>query len=142
MRRSILVAAALLAAVALSACGGSDENPTAPKTAPDLAANFNQPFDARGADPAWGLRIRGLQFTLDRPNQPNLAGTAPGATISAHSASWMVTLPDKQTMKVSLYASPCTDRATGAVYPFSAEVLPPSSAPLNGCAGRPAGTKP
>jgi len=131
MRRLILLAAAL----ALSACGGSDKDPGLAPAAPDTAANFNQPLDARGADPAWGLTIRGLQFTLQRPNQPDLVGAAPGAVIDAHSASWTATLADKQTMRVSLYASPCKDRATGLVYPFSAEVQLPSG-PLTGCAGK------
>jgi len=139
MRRLPLLAAALLAgAAALSACGGSDnKDPGVAPAVPDVAANFNGPIDARGADPAWGLKIRGLQFTVDRPNQPTLTGTAPGAVIDAHSASWTVTLADKQTMKVSLYASRCTDRASGATYPFSAEVILPSGS-LNGCAGKPA----
>ena len=43
MRRSIL-----LAALALVACG-PETNPDAPNLAPDTAANFNQPIDARGA---------------------------------------------------------------------------------------------
>jgi uncharacterized membrane protein len=42
-------------------------------------------------------------------------------------------------MKVSLFASPCSD-AAGATYPFSAEVLLRDSTPLTGCAGKPAAT--
>ena len=136
MRRLIV-----LSALALCACGGSDKDPDAPVAAPDVAANFSQPIDARGADPAWGLKIRGLQFTLDRPRQPDIVGTAPGATINPHAAAWIARLPSGQTMTVSLYASACTDVATGAVYPFSAEVLLPNTAPLNGCAGKPAAAK-
>ena len=139
MRRLIVVSAVLLVgAGALSACGGSDTNPNAPVAAPDVAANFSQPIDARGADPAWGLKIRGLQFTLQRPNQPDVVATAPGATLTAHSAAWSATLANGQTMKVNLYASPCADAARLATYPFTAEVLLPAAAPLNGCAGKPA----
>jgi len=133
MRRSIL-----LAALALAACG-PQTNPDAPSVVADTAANFNQPIDARGADPSWGLKIRGLQLTLERPGQPTVMATAPGATIDAHSAVWTASLPNRQTMKVSVYASPCTDPATGTTYPFAAEVLLPDAAPLDGCAGKPAG---
>jgi len=132
MRRSIV-----LAALALGACS-PDTNPDASKAAPDVAANFNQPLDARGSEPTWSLRIRGLQLTLDRPGQPLLVATAPGATIDAHSAVWSATLPNQQVMKVSVYASPCTDTGTGVTYPFAAEVLLPDAAPLDGCAGKPA----
>jgi uncharacterized membrane protein len=41
-------------------------------------------------------------------------------------------------MKVTLYASPCSDDASGATYNFSAEVVLPDSSPLTGCGGPPA----
>jgi uncharacterized membrane protein len=132
MRRFIV-----LIALALGACGGPEKEPGGPM-APDTAANFSQPIDARGVDPAWGLTIRGQTLTLDRPNQPVLVGTAPGAVIQPHAASWTATLPNGQTMKVSVYASVCEDPASGTSYPFSAEVSLPGAAPLNGCAGKPA----
>ncbi|MFI4964692.1 MAG: hypothetical protein ACHP9T_04920 [Caulobacterales bacterium] len=127
MRRFIV-----LSALALCACGG-DKNPSAPPRDSDLASNFSHPIDARGADPDWGLKIRGLQLTLDRPNQPDLVGQAPGAVIEPHEASWTAALPNGQAMKVSVYASPCTDNATGAAYPFAVEVLLAGATPLNGC---------
>jgi uncharacterized membrane protein len=135
MRRLIVLAALGLS---LSACGGSDTDPDAPKPHPDTASNFAQPIDARGGDPAWGLKIRGQQLTLNRPNQPDLVATAPGAVIDPHSAAWTATLPSGQTMKVSVYASACADAASGTSYPFSVEVLLPDAAPLNGCATHPA----
>lgn len=135
MRRLIVLTALGLS---LSACGGSDTDPNAPKPHPDNASNFSQPIDARGGDPVWELKIRGQQLTLNRPNQPDLVGTAPGAVIDPHSAAWTATLPSGQTMKVSVYASACTDLASGTSYPFSAEVLLPNAAPLNGCATTPA----
>lgn len=131
----------VVAALALSACGGGDKDPNAPVAAPDLAANFSQPIDARGGDPAWGLKIRGQQLTLNRPNQPDLVGTAPGATIQAHEASWNATLPDGAIMKVSVYASTCAD-AAGTSYPFAVEVSLPGAAPFSGCGGPPAARKP
>jgi uncharacterized membrane protein len=126
-----------LAALALSACG-KDTNPDAQPTIPDTASNFAQPFDARGADPDWGLTIRNNQIRFTRPGQPDLAGAAPGVTVKDHSASWAVALPDRRTMTVSLYASTCTDAKSGATYAYAAEVVLPDAAPLNGCAGAPA----
>jgi uncharacterized membrane protein len=140
MRRATVIpalSALALSAMALSACGGGDKDPNAPVKAPDVAANFTQPLDARGTEPAWGLKIRGLQFILNRPNQADLVATAPGAVLTPHSASWEAVLPNGQTMKVSLFASQCSDGA-GATYPFSAEVLLRDSTPLTGCAGKPA----
>jgi uncharacterized membrane protein len=135
MRRLIL-----LAALALGACGKSDSDidPGRRPTQPDVAANFSQPIDARGAQPPWGLKIRGLQMTLDRPNQPDVVATAPGAVITAHTASWTAQLPDGRAMKINVYASVCSDGVSEAKYPFAAEVVLPDAAPLNGCAGPPA----
>jgi uncharacterized membrane protein len=127
----------VVAALALSACGGGDKDPNASPAAPDVAANFSQPIDARGVDAAWSLKINGQQLTLQRPNQPDLVGTAPGAVIQAHQASWTATLPDGQTMKVNAYASACTDAANGVNYPFSVDVALPDAAPLDGCGGKP-----
>jgi uncharacterized membrane protein len=79
------LAAPLVAALALSACG--KDRPESHPTPVDTASNFAQPLDARGSDPEWGLKIRGQQVTLTRANQPDLTGTAPGAVIQDHSAT-------------------------------------------------------
>jgi uncharacterized membrane protein len=139
MRRLIVLAALALGCGALGACGGSDSDQQGRRpTLPDVAANFSQPIDARGADPQWGLKIRGVQMTLDRANQPDVVAVAPGAVITAHTATWTAKMPDGRAMKVSVYASPCSDGASEAKYPFAAEVVLPDAAPLNGCAGPPA----
>jgi uncharacterized membrane protein len=138
MRRPISIAVSVLAALALGACGGAKSNPDSHPTLADTASNFTQPFDARGADPDWGLKIRGQQIVLARPGLPDMTGVASGATIKAHSASWAAALPNRQIMTVSLYASACTDAQSGATYAFSAEVVPPDATPLSGCAGPPA----
>jgi uncharacterized membrane protein len=132
MRRLIV-----LAALGLCACGDDGQGASQPAPA-DVASNFNGPIDARGADPQWGLKIRGLEFTLERPNAPNLVGKAPGTALSAHTATWTATLANGQQMTVNLYGSPCTVPASGTTYPFSAEVLLPDARPLSGCAGQPA----
>ncbi|MGZ3376616.1 MAG: hypothetical protein ACXU8S_08455 [Phenylobacterium sp.] len=135
MSRLISRAVPVLAAMTLSAC--SDDKPPSTAPPPDVASNFAQPFDAGGSNPDWALKIRGQQITLTRAGGPDLAGTAPGAMIRAHSATWTTALPDHQTMKVSLYASNCVDPGSGASYGFSAEVTLPDAAPLSGCAGPP-----
>jgi len=139
MRRLIVLPALAPILLGLSACGGPEKDPNGP-TPPDVAANFSQPIDARGTEPAWGLKIRGTQLALDRPGQPSLVVTAPGAVITPHEASWTATLASGQAMKVTVYASACSDPA-GTTYPFSAEVELPDSAPLTGCAGPPAAPK-
>ncbi len=136
MRRLIV-----LAALALGACGGGGGDQGRPPAPPDVASNFAQPLDARGNVPQWGLRIRGQQLTLDRPNQPDLVVTAPGAEITAHTASWTAKLPDGRAMQVKLYASPCSDGSSDLRFPFAAEVQLPDTAPLSGCAGAPAGKR-
>jgi uncharacterized membrane protein len=139
MRRSIFLAVPMLGALALGACGGKGDTSDSHPPSPDTASNFAQPFDARGEDPDWSLTIRGQQIVLSRPNRPDMAGAAPGATVKDHAASWAAALPNRQIMTVSLYASTCTDAQSGATYPFSAEVVLPDSTPLSGCAGPPAG---
>jgi uncharacterized membrane protein len=61
--------------------------------------------------------------------------------IQAHTASWNGKLPDGQAVTVSLYASPCSEGASAATYPFTAEVVLPDST-LSGCAGKPAAAAP
>ena len=135
-----MLVAPILALGALGACG--KDKPESHPTPPDTPSNFAQPLDARGSDPDWGLKIRGQQITLSRAGRPDLAGAAPGASIQDHSATWTAVLPDHRTMKVSLYASNCTDAASGATYAYSAEVTLPDASPLSGCAGPAAGGGP
>jgi uncharacterized membrane protein len=140
MPRQIVPAAslaAILTAAALSACGGGNDSDGKP-SAPDVAANFARPLDARGGEPAWDLTIRGTTLTLSQPNQPPLTVTAPGAVIQAHKASWTAALPDGRSMTVTFYASSCADPASGVTYPFSVEAQLPGAAPLDGCGGPPA----
>jgi uncharacterized membrane protein len=136
----MLPAAALLTALALTACGKApDPNDRPPP--PDVAANFNGPLDAWGGDPAWSLKIRGQQLTLSRTDQPDITVTAPGATIQAHSASWTGSLANGQSLTVNVYDSACIDAQSGASYPFVTEVELPNTTPLDGCGGPPAGAK-
>ncbi|THD71719.1 hypothetical protein [Phenylobacterium sp.] len=123
----------------LCACNKEKETENgAPPLPPDAAVNFSQPIDAHGGDPAWTLTVRGTQLTLVRPGQPDVTAKALGATITSHSAAWTAALPDGQTMKVSLYASPCVEGAGSRGWPMAAEVALSGASPLGGCAG-PAG---
>ena len=125
---------------ALGACGGKggDDSEAKPPT-PDTPSNFIQPLDAHGASPAWSLKVRGTQLSVTRYAEAEMTAVAPGADIQLHSANWTGTLPNGQTMKVTLYASPCTDVASGRIYPYVAEVDLPDATPLSGCGG-PAGS--
>lgn len=126
-----------LAALALAACGPDKPDPLA-RTQPDVAANFNQPLDARGVDPAWGMKIRGTQLTINRPGQADVVVTAPGAVITRDEASWTAPMRDGRPVKISLYASACSDGTSDLRYAFSAELDLPDSSPMSGCAGPPA----
>ena len=137
MRRLTLLA---VTALALSACGKAQE-PMAPGPPPEAVINAGQPMDAVGVDPAWGLKIRGLQFTFDRPGQPQIVATAPGAVIQPGEVSWAAATPDGQSLKVHLYSSLCSDGVSDTRYSFSAEVTLPDGALLAGCAGPPAVAK-
>jgi len=139
MRALIAFPVLAVATLALCACGGKDE-PSHPPP-PDPVSNFTTPMSAQGADPEWSLKIRGGQLTLSRPDRTDVIATTPGPTATPHSATWTGTLPSGQTMTVSLFASACTDAHSGASLTFSAEVVLPDTAPLDGC-GETAGAMP
>jgi uncharacterized membrane protein len=123
--------------VLLAACSGKSDREQRPP-APDVAANFSGPLDARGTDPAWGLTVRGTTLSLTRPNQADMTLTAPGAVISAHQASWTAKTSDGRSLTATFYASACSAPASSAAYPFTVEVDLPGQAPLSGCGGPPA----
>jgi uncharacterized membrane protein len=128
MRRLIL-----LAALGLAACGKA-EAPTPPAPPADAAIDVRRPMDASGLDPAWALKIRGPQFTLDRPGEPQIVATAPGAVIQPGKASWTAVTGDGRSLKVNLYSSACSDGASEVRYSYSAEVILPDGSLLAGCA--------
>lgn len=136
--RRRLLAALIPLSLALAACGGKDPSKDNDPPPPDLASNFAGPIDGLGVAPDWSLRIRGTQLTVSRTGQPEFAGVAPGAEITAHTASWTAKLRDSRSMTVKLYGSPCTVTIDGPSYPMAVEIDLPGSAPLSGCAG-PAG---
>jgi len=121
-----------LLALALCACGKAEE-PQPPAPPPDAVIDVRRPMDASGLDPAWALKIRGLQFTVDRPGEPQIVATAPGAVIQPGKVSWTATTPDGHSLKVNLYSSPCSDGASEVQYSYSAEVTLPDGSLLAGC---------
>jgi uncharacterized membrane protein len=120
--------------LALCACS-KDKESAKDRPVPDVALNFSQPIDAHSSEAGWTLKVRGTQLTLSQPNQPDLVANAPGAVITAHSAVWTAAMANGQTMKVSLYGSPCVETLGGPSWPMAAEVTLPGSSPLGGCAG-------
>lgn len=120
--------------LALCACG-KEKEPAADHPTPDVALNFSQPIDAHNSEAGWTLKVRGTQLTLSRPGQPDLVANAPGAVITAHSAAWTAAMANGQTLKVSLYGSPCVETLGGPSWPMAAEITLPGSSPLGGCAG-------
>jgi len=122
----------LISALALTACGKAEE-PMPPSRPADAVIDVRRPMDAAGLDPAWSLKIRGLQFTLDRPGQPQIVATAPGAVIQSGKASWDAATVDGHSLKVSLYSSICSDGVSEVRYSYSAEVTLPDGSLLAGC---------
>ena len=122
----------LISVLALTACGKPEE-PMPPSRPADAAIDVRRPMDAAGLDPAWSLKIRGLQFTLDRPGQPQIVATAPGAVIRPGKASWDAATADGHSLKVSLYSSICSDGVSEVRYSYSAEVTLPDGSLLAGC---------
>ena len=127
----------VVALLALAACSPKPAPPAAP-AAPVKAADgdFSKPMEARGTEPFWALSIQGTTLTLTRPDQPVLTATAPGAVIQPDQASWTGKMADGQEMKVTLYASACSDGMSGHAYGFTAEVDLPGKSPLSGCADK------
>jgi uncharacterized membrane protein len=130
----------MVALLALAACGPKPAPPAAPAApaAPVKAASgdFSKPMEARGTEPFWALSIQGTTLTLTRPDQPVVTAIAPGAVIQPNQASWTGKMADGQEMKVTLYASACSDGMSDHTYGFAAEVDVPGGSPLSGCADK------
>ena len=125
---------AFVALAALAACSPKPvEKPPVP-TPKTVVGDYSRPLDARGTEPFWNVAIRGTTLTLTRPDQPILIATAPGAVIQPGHAAWTGKTSDGRELKVSLYASTCSDNMSDHVYPYTAEVDVPGESPLNGCA--------
>ena len=121
------------ALLALAACSSKPEPaPPAPPTV--TVSDFSKAMDARGTEPFWALSIRGTTLTLTRPNHPLLTATAPGAVIQPNQAAWTGKAPGGGDLKITLYASSCSDGMSDRIYAYSAEVEVAGEAPLSGCA--------
>lgn len=143
MRHALISAALLLAACQPQSPDGEAAPPPADAPAPAEAlspaqpgvSDFSQPMTARGTEPFWAVRIDGTAFTLLRPDAPELAFTAPGATIIPGRAEWQAKAADGQTLKVTLYVSECSDGMSDLRYPMTAEVEFAGET-LRGCAAK------
>jgi uncharacterized membrane protein len=128
-----------LTVVALLALAACSPKPTPPAPAPVKAAadsDFSKPMEARGTEPFWALSIQGRTLTFTRPDQPVVTAIAPGAAIQPNQASWTGKMADGQTLKVTLYASACSDGMSDHAYGYTAEVDVPGQNPLSGCADK------
>ena len=133
----------LALAVALAACQprpADDARPAAPPAAaqePPVAtvSDFSQPMTARGNEPFWAVRIEGTTLTLLRPDHPDAAYKAPGATILPGVASWEAKAADGRVLKLRLFVSPCSDGMSDHAYPMTAEVEADGET-LRGCAAK------
>lgn len=126
----------MLALLALTACGPKPEPAPAPAAPRVAVSDFSQPMDARGTEPFWSLAVRGTTLTLTRPDHPTLTATAPGAAIQPNQASWTGKTPAGGELKVTLYASTCSDGMSNHIYPYAAEVDAPGESPMSGCADK------
>ena len=126
---------AVIALVALAACSPKPVAKPPPAAPPKtVVGDFSRPLDARGMEPFWAVAIRGTTLTLTRPDQPIVIATAPGAVIQPNQASWTGKTSDGRELKITLYASICSDGMSDHVYPYTAEVDVPGASPLSGCA--------
>ena len=130
---------ASIALLGLAGCGEKPA-PAAPAADPALAqdpsqrvSDFSQPMTARGNEPFWALVMNGTNFTLKRPDHPDVAFTTPGAAIQAGRATWIATSADGQPLTVTLYISDCSDGMSDLTYPMTAEVVLRNES-LRGCA--------
>jgi len=108
--------------------------PPAPPPPKTVVSDFSRPLDARGTEPFWAVAIRGTTLTLTRPDQPIIIATAPGAAIQPGQASWTGKTPEGRELKITLYASNCSDGMSDHVYPYTAEVDMAGASTLSGCA--------
>lgn len=122
-----------LAALALSACGASDE-PAPANTAslpPAVAAPSAGDFDAVGTEPFWGLKVRSGTLVLSRPDHSDLTVVAPKPDAIGETVVWWT-----DAMNVSIMTRECSDGMSDRKYPYTAEVRIGDEV-LAGCAARP-----
>lgn len=148
MRAALPLMALALAACSPPAPDGQAASPSAdapvvagvkevtPKEARKISTtDFSKPMLARGNEPFWAVRMDGTRFTLMRPDHPELAFEAPGATIGPGRGVWNAKAADGQTLTVTLYVSDCNDGMSDIAYPFTAEVEFAGET-LRGCAAK------
>lgn len=110
-------------------------SPPATEAPPEpVVSDFSQPLRALGTEPFWAVDITdGTRFTLKRPDHPDAAFEAPGATITPGRAVWAAQAADGRTMAVTLFLSECSDGMSDRRYPMTAEVEL-NGETLRGCA--------
>jgi len=132
----------LLSLIALAACQPKTPEPATAPAPIDTSAgpavsvsDFSQDMNAVGTEPFWGVKVRGTEITLSRPDAADLVTKAPGAAIQSGRATWAATSADGKALKLTLYVSPCSDGMSDLTYPMAAEVELAGET-LRGCAAK------
>ena len=133
-----ITAAPFIALLALAACSEPAEQPaSAPTPAPVAASlagvDLNQPVQALGTEPFWGVEITASAITYTNPEGPPQTGANPGPTIQGTTAVYASTVGD-QPIEITLIATECSDGMSDRTYPLTAMVKLGGET-LNGCAG-------
>ncbi len=135
MRPSI--AASLIAVAVLAACSEPASTPSsAPASAPAPAAlagvDLNQPVQALGTEPFWGVEITASAISYTSIEGPPRTGDNSGPTLQGTTATYASTVGDEP-IEITLIATECSDGMSDRTYPLTAMVKLGGET-LNGCA--------
>ena len=132
-----IAAASLVALLAIAACSEPASTPaSAPTPAPAPAAlagvDLNQPVQALGTEPFWGIEITASTITYTNPEGPPRTGDNPGPALQGTTAVYASTVGDEP-IEITLIATECSDGMSDRTYPLTAMVKLGDTS-LNGCA--------
>jgi len=130
MRASRITLLAALGALALAACGRSNEQPAAPP--PAAALDVKRPLNALGTEPFWSLKIRPEGLSYSDVEIPMIEAPDPVFEPEGAGASWTAAVQDGRRLAVHLEAKVCSGLA-GLSYPFTAQLTLGTKA-MTGCA--------
>jgi uncharacterized membrane protein len=98
--------------------------------------NLDEPIDASGTEPFWGLRIRTDVLELVRPDHKMQAALNRGVTVTGQQAVWTTDTTTGTPLRVTLTATACSNGMSDHAYPLSATV-DLAGETLRGCADAP-----